>query len=338
MKIVLFAVAAFLSAVASGTVKTFSCRVIDRETGLSIVGAKVRASFGNHSIDWNTAGDISLKYATTDADGKCRFTGRTNNDQFGWSVLEAQGYYQADGEYIDFVGPSVMGVGVQVGTKVSTARLDRVINPIPLFIKQVGEGGALEENLFEKGNGIIEYDLVQGDWLPPIGVGKVADLRVTLKFEDLGEIVLTKALRLKKFRNETVIQFCGKGNGIRQMEYDPRSALRVRTAPEDGYRDSLVRWIYWRSQEEGYRDNRDDTRSYCFRIRTEYNEDGTVRSAYYGKIYGDFRRNCVVGNDKDAGVRFTYYLNPNPNDRNLEYDQKTNLNPKCRMPPEFFKP
>ena len=102
----------FLSVASWGTVKTFSCRVIDRETGLSIVGAKVRASFGNHSIDWNTAGDISLKYATTDADGKCRFTGRTNNDQFGWSVLEAQGYYQADGEYIDFVGPSVMGVGL----------------------------------------------------------------------------------------------------------------------------------------------------------------------------------------------------------------------------------
>jgi hypothetical protein len=34
--------------------------------------------------------------------------------------------------------------------------------------------------------------------------------------------------------------------------------------------------------------------------------------AHYGKIYGDF-------------MNFTYYLNPTPNDRNVEFDPKRNL-------------
>lgn len=39
------------------------------------------------------------------------------------------------------------------------------------------------------------------------------------------------------------------------------------------------------------------------------------------KIYGDF-------NIKDVeGVEFLYYLNPTPNDRNLEWDMKNNLCP-----------
>lgn len=43
-------------------------------------------------------------------------------------------------------------------------------------------------------------------------------------------------------------------------------------------------------------------------------------SALYGKVYGDFRVNEL------RGVSFTYYLNPTPNDRNLEFDRKTNFN------------
>ena len=57
----------------------------------------------------------------------------------------------------------------------------------------------------------------------------------------------------------------------------------------------------------------------------EYNEDdddnGNVKSAYYGKIYGDFNMQDI------DGVEFLYYLNPILNDRNLEWDMKNNLCP-----------
>lgn len=51
-----------------------------------------------------------------------------------------------------------------------------------------------------------------------------------------------------------------------------------------------------------------------------------IRSAIYGKMYGDFK---IVGKKNVIkGVSFLYYLNPTPNDRNLEWDMTNNLCPK----------
>jgi hypothetical protein len=47
-------------------------------------------------------------------------------------------------------------------------------------------------------------------------------------------------------------------------------------------------------------------------VRTVLDEMGNIKSAHYGKIYGDF-------------MQFKYYLNPTPNDRNIEFDPKRNL-------------
>jgi hypothetical protein len=58
--------------------------------------------------------------------------------------------------------------------------------------------------------------------------------------------------------------------------------------------------------------NRDVHHNYYFRVRTKLDENGNVVSARYGKIYGDF-------------MQFSYYLNPTPNDRNVEFDPKQNL-------------
>ena len=68
---------------------------------------------------------------------------------------------------------------------------------------------------------------------------------------------------------------------------------------------------------------RDERKCFCFRIRTKYDEKGNVVEGYYGKIYGD-----VVMGWSYLGVSrvgFLYYFNPTPNDRNLEWDMKTNL-------------
>ena len=58
--------------------------------------------------------------------------------------------------------------------------------------------------------------------------------------------------------------------------------------------------------------NWDEYRNYYFRVRTKLDENGNVVSARYGKIYGDF-------------MQFSYYFNPTPNDRNVEFDPKQNL-------------
>ena len=65
------------------------------------------------------------------------------------------------------------------------------------------------------------------------------------------------------------------------------------------------------------RDYRDD-QNYFFRVRT-VKKDKKIISAHYGKIDRDIE---FWGNEK---LRFTYYLNPTPLDRNMEFDPKRNL-------------
>jgi hypothetical protein len=59
--------------------------------------------------------------------------------------------------------------------------------------------------------------------------------------------------------------------------------------------------------------------NYFFRVRTILDKDGNIESALYGKIHGDFQL------DHHGNIGFTYYLNPTPNDRNVEFDPKQNL-------------
>ena len=54
------------------------------------------------------------------------------------------------------------------------------------------------------------------------------------------------------------------------------------------------------------------TMNYYIRVRTVLDDDGNIVRAHYGKIYGDF-------------MKWTHYLNPTPNDRNVEFDVKKNL-------------
>lgn len=64
-------------------------------------------------------------------------------------------------------------------------------------------------------------------------------------------------------------------------------------------------------------------KNYFFRVRTVLNKDGSVKSALYGKINGQI---SIQGAGRDtASLAFLYYLNPTPNDRNLEFDMQKNL-------------
>jgi hypothetical protein len=62
-----------------------------------------------------------------------------------------------------------------------------------------------------------------------------------------------------------------------------------------------------------------DDMGYFLRTRVKLDKDGNIVSANYAKIMGDIH----VGPQGSAW--FTYYLNPTPNDRNLEWDPNRNL-------------
>ena len=85
-------------------------------------------------------------------------------------------------------------------------------------------------------------------------------------------------------------------------------------APLDGY---LSQWVQTKEKrpEQPYKLTKDDNRNFYIRVRTMLDISGNITNAVYGKIYGDNLLNLDV----------IYYLNPTPNDRNLEFNPKANL-------------
>jgi hypothetical protein len=168
--------------------------------------------------------------------------------------------------------------------------LKRIIKPIPMYAKRIDDLKVPEFNQ------AIGYDLAVGDWVAPYGKGMNTDLSFTEEHSaaDAGYVLS--------------ISFPKRGDGIQEFYLPPTrfpgdgSALRsAQKAPINGYQSEI-------SQTEMTNPNR----NFYFRVRTKLDENGNVVSAYYGKIYGDL-------------AQFTYYFNPTPNDRDVEFDPKENL-------------
>ncbi|MGO9586461.1 MAG: hypothetical protein ACLP2Y_09720 [Limisphaerales bacterium] len=64
--------------------------------------------------------------------------------------------------------------------------------------------------------------------------------------------------------------------------------------------------------------------NYFFRGRTALDENGKIKSALYGKIYGGIKSFGAATNGSFLTIP-ACYLNPEPNSRNMEFDPKRNL-------------
>jgi hypothetical protein len=181
----------------------------------------------------------------------------------------------------------------------ATLVLKRIRQPVPMYAKLVNLGMPV----FGKAAG---FDLTVGDWVAPFGKGIHADFVFTAKLERRAEndsdYILT-------------VSFPNHGDGIQTFEVpenEKGGGLRsAHEAPLTGYERE---WKQTSIRRPGqfHQTNRNLERNYYFRVRTILDEQGNVKSTLYGKIYGDF-------------MQFTYYLNPTPNDRNVEFDPKQNL-------------
>ena len=309
--------------------------VVDGWTGEPLKNVLVRGGFDNH-WGWLAVKGAPLpneSFARTDVNWFCRLRGRTNIGEAGVSVREAPpGFYRPRyGEGWSFRRKNLLGIW-QPDNLVATIRLQRVERPIPLFVKRVAKvsRGEFTADIFPKGEDTLRYDLLMGDWLAPVGTGRVADVTFTRHpREDLGEGVNGADVRGPSYRDSMTVRFPGEGNGLVELHPPPSYRLRIRTAPEDGYRSEYLCWK-GRNKKLEHVGSYDENRCFCFRIRTRRDDRGRIVGAYYGKIYGDitfvyqFRPEFVPV----ASVCMSYYLNPTtPLDRNLEWDRKTNLGP-----------
>lgn len=339
--IILFAIM-FVNSIAFGGRASFSVLAIDSENGLPIPGIKIEGSFLNLPKGWNESAKDNDVDAITKQNGVAKLSGNTEKGIGGYRIYNNPGYYNMEWTQIKFSEQSMFRLGRWLPTDiVSTARLDRVINPVPLYVKtarkKYREANVRNYTVWKKHQGLsatnnvpvvkdisFSFDMIKGEWLPPHGNGEYEDIRFTFNETVLGWIKgrgYDGTYMTKKYRVDVVVAMPGEGNGVVEMPSNKGSGIKIRTVRYNGYINTFSRWKGWFGGGDGIKTDCDKNRNYAFRIRTKYDASGNIESAYYGKIYGDF-------NIKDVeGVEFLYYLNPTPNDRNLEWDMKNNLCP-----------
>lgn len=181
-----------------------------------------------------------------------------------------------------------------------TIVLKKIVNPVPMYAKRVESGPPIS-------NEPVGYDLVVGDWFGPHGKGIQTDIIFTQE---------SKRASFQDYDYKLTVSFPNSGDGIQEfpVSYKKMEGSTLRStheAPADGYQPRVVRLNVSHPGQKLIFDY-DENRVYFFRVRTVLDGNGNVKSALYGKIYGDF-------------MQFKYYLNPTPNDRNVEFDPKQNL-------------
>lgn len=217
-----------------------------------------------------------------------------------------QGYYDSR---LTYSYPNYVSVKYhkwQPWNPVVTAMVRRVVNPIPMYAKKV-------ETIIPLLDQFIGYDLMSGDWIAPYGAGKVADLNFRIR---------KRVAAFLDFDGSLDLAVTNVVDGLQESSlslFMPSGFRLLRQAPSEDYVVTKLQWF--NSSTNFIKYNADQ--SYYVRIRSETNESGQVISAMYGKIrsYIGFG---VRGNNTGT-IQFTYYLNPTPNDRNLEFDPKRNL-------------
>ena len=318
----------------------FSVVVLSADDLKPIEGVQVHANFweNNGWKAWTQAPHVDIDQQTTDNNGFCRLKGKTNCGNVCCFVsVPPKGFYAGDSWGTDFNKKNIFGVW-QPDNLVVTLRLQRVEKPIPLFVKQLFSraSASVSSNYFDIGKGKMQFDLLKGSFLPPIGRGEYADICFTrLEREDLGIGTNFNGRTSLAYQDGMMVEFLGDGNGLIEIPSKKTDGIKIRTAPLDGYKaDYLV--TKGKDKSVKYFTSSNPDRNFAFRIRTKKDADGKIVSAYYGKIYGDIEIKKPYGVEElVAAPSFMYYLNPKPLDRNLEWDMKNNL---CPNPGSLSQP
>ena len=286
---------------------------------------------------WTTGVDGLVTVVVPSADGTVGFVACYGRDADNKSMRDA-GYYEAEG--VDYKGTEEKLGRWQPWSPTLTIKLKRVIKPIPMYARHVDT----KIPAFGKPCG---YDLMKSDWVAPFGKGIHADVMFeldkrfekTVKWESDNYWMRKQNQKASAYLHDFLftVTFPNAGDGMQSVFVKKTlgryTGLRLPyAAPKDGYQPRIVQRNYRLSVEDKpHEDNkehrgRDGDQNYFFRVRTE-TKYGAVVGALYGKIHDDFEWLT------DGTLKFTYYLNPTPNDRNVEFDPKKNLfgEPSCRV-------
>jgi hypothetical protein len=189
-----------------------------------------------------------------------------------------------------------------------------VINPIPLFVKKV-------DTIIPVLDKPCGYDLEVGDWVEPYGKGFTADFVFNIH----------KSVKdVRNFDAQGYLAFSNPMDGLQSalpLDIAKNSIFKwERLSPENGYEQSFHLQNTWLSASKAkpiksFKTNT-EWDGYFFRVRS-IAQDGNIVSAHYGKIAGGIE--IYPRQTATCSIRFTFYYNPTPLDRNLEWDPSHDL-------------
>ena len=286
--------------------RTITVKVVDGE-GKPVDGAKVGMGFyRSHGGDQGEG--------ITNEEGMVSIRG---NDTLGVRTsVTKNGYYESE---------TRIGGDASVEERIL---LREKQNPISMYVQEVSLN-------FPEENVKMGFDLRAGDWVAPWGDGNEAHIYFSFK-GDKRDPFNKKGFVSIEFAN-------GKG-GLKRVEHPGIASFHKfpYKAPENGYTNSVNHVLRRDKAKEGlgsYESSlKPDTFGYIFKVVTKINAKGKVEEAYYGKIRDDFvfaPLKPQENNGSHGFIRFTYYLNPEPNDRNIEFARGSNLfeNVEYTFPP-----
>lgn len=172
------------------------------------------------------------------------------------------------------------------------------------------------------------FDFEIGGWVQPYGNGVESDVFFKA----------TKSVREERdYESALFIKFEDPDEGLAEDSNWIKNSQfpSSRIAPQSSYLNSET---IQRNQhpERGYGDFY--RKNYIFKTRIERDEKGKIISARYGKIYNGIDLMVGILNPEKFGITFTYYFNPNANDRNLEFDPESNLFKNLEPIEQVFQP
>ena len=257
--------------------------------------------------------NVVVRNGRTGPDGCFQIKGRTSGEVS--FTLKKSGYYRTRYDYrlYDDAENDIRDGKWQPYGATNTVVLKRIRNPIAMFVVPTSR-----DIVIPVCNVRLPFDLEKGDWLPPYGKGIRPDFDVIFRWNG-------------KKMNEYV------GSSLELAFNKPQSGYYI--CPQDEYNEfkgpyhaesghmlntNLVLTIKI-NHENRKVDVLEQGAKQCFilRLRPQVANDGRVVSARYGKIYGPI--NFGYLSDGTGAFSCHMYLNPTPNDTNLEFDPDRNL-------------
>jgi hypothetical protein len=197
--------------------------------------------------------------------------------------------------------------------------LKEIRNPIPMYARRFDATMPADTNR-------LGFDFIAGDWVSPYGKGMHADM--VYAYEE-------KRKDRANYDLLITLTFPGEGNGFYMKKKDTYSALMSEhQAALSGYQ--MERSFRLRRVDGKYacEERVSDADYLVFRIGNGRDNGDGAKKEYFGKIYGPLD----VPHKFTRVFSMTYYFNPTPDDRNIEYAPRENLFRSLKPTEEIYDP